>query len=229
MIHGLSGNVASITGPEDDYLELVRRLADHIDAYAYSDHLAFTAVRGRSLGHLAPNLFDDELLEAAAGHIRRIGALTGRRVCLENLATATMLSGSTYSPEEFYLRLLESCDEWDCLFDLTNVWINSQNRPLDPVAVIDAIPLGRVRCVHLAGGEWMHGELVDTHSTKVHPEAIELLDHLLERQSPEVIIIERDSKFEGALEEVRADLAAVTDLVRRHEQRRAHPTLARPA
>jgi uncharacterized protein len=223
VVHGLSGNVASVSGPDASYLGHIAQLADFTSAVAYSDHLAFTATPERSLGHLAPNRFDDELLGLAAGHIETMGRLTGRRVCLENLATKVMVTGSTYTPEEFYLQLLDASTGWDCLVDLTNVWINSQNRPVDPEKFIDAIPPSRLRYVHLAGGQWMHGELVDSHSAAVHPEAFELLAYLLDRAEPAVIIIERDGNFEGAEAEMRADLATARELVAARSRRSGAP------
>jgi len=213
ILHGLSGNVASVTGPSDAYLERIECLGRHTQAAAYSDHLAFTGTRERDLGHLAPNLFDDELIECSARHVARMVAMTGRRVRLENLATTVTITGSRYTPEEFYLRLLEASDGWDCLVDLTNIWINSQNRLVDPVGFIDAIPPERIGYVHLAGGERFHGELVDSHSQAVHPEAFDLLAYLLERAAPEFIIIERDSNWVGAVDEIRADLATARSLV----------------
>ncbi len=216
MVHGLSGNVASAVGPTREYLEAIRRLGEFTGAMTCSDHLAFTGVQGRELGHLAPNRFDDELLDLACRHIELINEVTGRRACLENLATKVTFSGSTYSPEEFYLRLLDRSDSWDCLLDLTNIWINAQNRPVDPVAFIDAIPPERVRYVHLAGGRWMHDELVDSHSESVHPEVYDLLAHLLRRAEPAAVIVERDSNWKNAYDEVTANLAearAVRDAI----------------
>jgi uncharacterized protein (UPF0276 family) len=213
ILHGLSGNVASVTGPSESYLKRVDLLARHTHAAAYSDHLAFTGTRERDLGHLAPNLFDDELIQCSSRHVETIAAVTGRRVRLENLATTVTITGSTYSPEEFYLRLLTASDGWDCLIDLTNIWINSQNRRVDPVGFIDAIPPERIGYVHLAGGERIHGELVDSHSQAVHPEVFDLLAYLLERVAPEFVIIERDSNWVGAVEDVRNDLAEARRLV----------------
>ena len=198
IAHGLCGNAASVHGPDTEYLEQIRRLADAVDAIAYSDHLALTGVTGRALGHLAPNLFDDDLLAAAARNITTMVDSTGHRVRLENLATKTMITGSKYTPEEFYLRLLDESDEWDCLLDLTNIWINSRNRPLDPLRFIDAIPPHRIGYIHLAGGMLSHGEWIDSHSHAVHAEVFELLDHLLARTAPDVIIIERDGNWTGA-------------------------------
>ncbi len=213
IIHGLCGNAASVHGPDPGYLAQIRRLADATGAIAYSDHLAFTCAQGRPLGHLAPNLFDDELLAAAKANIAAITGLTGRRPCLENLAVRTLISGSRYTPEEFILRLLEASDQWDCLLDLTNIWINSRNRAVDPVAFVDALPADRIGYVHLAGGILVHGEWVDSHSRAVHGEVFELLDHLLSRSSPLAVIIERDGNWPGAEAELREDLSRVRTIV----------------
>jgi uncharacterized protein len=217
IIHGLCGNTASVHGPDAAYLAQIRRLADAIDAIAYSDHMALTGVTGRALGHLAPNLFDDELLAAAARNIAMMVDVTGRRPRLENLATKTMVTGSKYTVEEFYLRLLEVSDQWDCLVDLTNIWINSENRAVDPLQFIDAIPAERLGYIHLAGGVYSHGEWIDTHSQAVHAEVFELLDYLLARKAPAAIIIERDSNFDGAEAELRADLSRVRSIVAKHQ------------
>jgi hypothetical protein len=214
IVHGLSGNFASVTGPNDEYLDQIAKLFEGTAAIGYSDHLAFTGTGEHALGHLAPNRFDDELLELAAGHIDRVGRRTGRRVCLENLATTTMMSGSTYTPEEFYLKLLEVSPGWDCLLDLTNIWINAQNRPLDVYGFLDELPADRVRFIHLAGGRRIGDELVDTHSNQVHPEVFPLLEYLLTKATPDVILIERDSNWEGAEAEVRSDLGRVREMLR---------------
>jgi uncharacterized protein (UPF0276 family)/alkylation response protein AidB-like acyl-CoA dehydrogenase len=213
IIHSLCGNAASAHGPEDGYLARVRRLADAVSPLLCSDHLAFTGAPGRELGHLAPNLFDDELLGAAARNIERIVAATGRRICLENLATKTVITGSEYQPEEFYLRLLDESDQWDCLLDLTNLWLNSRNRSVDPVKFIDAIPPHRIGYVHLAGGIQVHGEWVDSHTQPVHEEVFELLDYLLTRAAPAALIIERDGNWAGAEAELRADLSRARAIV----------------
>jgi uncharacterized protein (UPF0276 family) len=217
IAHGLCGNAASVHGPDTAYLEQIRRLADAIDAIAYSDHMALTGVTGRALGHLAPNLYDDELLAAAARNITTMVDVTGRRPRLENLATKTTITGSKYSPEEFYLRLLDVSDQWDCLLDLTNIWINSQNRAVDPLEFIDAIPADRLGYIHLAGGIFQHGEWIDSHSQAVHGEVFELLDYLLARAAPTAIIIERDTNFAGAEAELRADLGRVRSIVAKHQ------------
>jgi len=213
VIHGLSGNVSSVAGPAPRYLDQIARLAEITDAVAYSDHLALSAAGGHALGHLAPNRFDDELLDIAACHIATIVERTGLRPRLENLATTVTISGSSYSPEEFYLRLIEMSDQWDCLVDLTNVWINAQNRTLDPVSFIDAIPVGRIGYVHLAGGRMIGSEWIDSHSQQVHEPVFELLRHLLRRAAPQMVIVERDTNWRRSVDEVRADVDTARGIV----------------
>jgi uncharacterized protein (UPF0276 family) len=111
--------------------------------------------------------------------------------------------------------LLVISDQWDLLLDLTNVWINAQNRPLDPVAFIDSLPPDRIKYVHLAGGDRHHGEWVDSHSHPVHDEVFDLLDHLLTRAVPDVIMVERDKNWDGASEQVASDLARTRTVVAR--------------
>ena len=213
LLHGLAGNVASVSGPDSAYLGRMALLADVTGAAVYSDHLAFTGSGDHGLGHLAPNRFDDELVELSANHIATIAEQTGRRVLLENLATSVVLPGSTYTPEEFYLRLLQVSNEWDCLLDLTNVWINAQNRRVDTLGFIRSIPPERVRSVHLAGGRQMGGEWVDSHSQRVHEEVFDLLHWLCRRAHPDYVIIERDSNWKDAQDEVRSDLGRTRDIV----------------
>ena len=219
ITHGLCGNAASVHGPETAYLEQIRRLADAIDAIAYSDHLALTGVTGRALGHLAPNLFDDELLAAAAATSPRWWRDRPPGPAGEPGDEDDDHGLGKYTPEEFYLRLLEESEEWDCLLDLTNIWINSRNRDVDPVEFIDAIPPHRIGYIHLAGGMLSQGEWVDSHSNAVHAEVFELLDHLLARAAPEAIIIERDSNWTGAETELRDDLSRVRQIVAKHQPR----------
>jgi uncharacterized protein (UPF0276 family) len=213
LLHGVSGNVASTSGPDLAYLDQIALLADLTSAALYSDHLAFTGTGRHALGHLAPNLFDDELLELAATHIATIRHRTGYRVVLENLATSVEITGSRYTPEEFYLHLLDISDDWECLVDLTNLWINSQNRSVDTLGFITSIPPNRIRYVHLAGGRLVGGEWVDTHSERVHEAVIDLLETLLRVSHPEFLVVERDSNWDGAEQQVRSDLNAIRSLV----------------
>jgi len=111
-------------------------------------------------------------------------------------------------------------DQWDCLLDLTNIWINAQNRPVDAVEFVLAIPPSRIRYLHLAGGRWLHDELVDTHSESVHPEVYDLLATLLSVARPEAVIVERDSNWRNAYDEVVDNIArarSVIEAVQQHE------------
>jgi uncharacterized protein len=217
QVHGLNGNLASVTGPEPGYLDRMRRLADRVDARLFSDHLALTCVGGHALGHLAPNLFDAPLLTCCVAHVERTAHMLGRPVLVENLATTVQLPGSAWTPEEFFLRLLDATDACDALLDLTNVWTNSQNFGFDPSDVVCAVPHDRIRSIHLAGGSLVGQTWIDSHSWPVHDEVFGLLDQVLTRCRPQTIIIERDARFATAVSDVTADVARVRAMLRERE------------
>jgi uncharacterized protein len=216
QLHGLVGNLASVTGPAPDYLDRMRRLADRVDAAFFSDHLALTCAGGHPLGHLAPNLFDPSLLSSCIEHVERTAGIVARPVLVENLAATVQLPGSTWTAEEFYLRLLDATDACDALLDLTNLWTNGQNFGFDPIEILSALPGDRIRSIHLAGGSLVGGQWIDSHAWPVHEEVFDLLDAVLARSQPDTIILERDARFDVACADMTADLAKVGTILHTH-------------
>src|SRR5579859_7066194 len=80
----------------------------------------------------------------------------------------------------------------------------------------------RIGYTHLAGGTRTEPEWVATHSQSMNNAATELLDYLLGRATPVAIIVERDSNWNGAEAELRADLSRVKDLVATHQGQAAN-------
>ena len=214
LLHGLSGNVGSVVGPRAGYVELVGERARSLGAIAYSDHLAMTRTATHGLGHLAPNLYDQMLLARATGHVERLAEAldpVGCPLVLENLAYDRRLSGSQWTAEEFTLRLLDATAKWSLLLDVTNLWVNSTNFAFDALAFLDALPPERIALVHMAGPQRFDDWWVDTHGAAVRDETFALLEDVLARPGvePIAIVVERDTNFQGAEPEVRADLARV--------------------
>ena len=81
------------------------------------------------------------------------------------------------------------------LLDLTNVFTNSVNHRFDPVEFLESMPLDHVVHVHLAGGYWQEGLLIDGHSHPVMEETWRLLEHLVSRAAVKTIILEHDAAF----------------------------------
>jgi hypothetical protein len=75
------------------------------------------------------------------------------------------------------------------------------NGGLDPQALLAAMPLGRVRFVHLSGGRWLAPagiapRLLDDHLHDVPDPVYALLESLASRvPQPLTVVIERDGNF----------------------------------
>jgi uncharacterized protein (UPF0276 family) len=132
---------------------------------------------------------------------------------LENITYMFEWPDSKLSDAEF-LTLI--CGETGAglLLDIENVYLNASNHGFDPYAFLDALPAGIVKEVHMAGGIAVNDEslakplLADSHSHPVPDAALDLLAHVLARQTPAAIILERDDRLDAA-DEILDDVARI--------------------
>ena len=107
------------------------------------------------------------------------------------------------------------------LLDLHNLHANATNFGFDPLQFLSTIPLARVGCVHIAGGEWVTAPnsdkryLLDSHLNDVAEPVYDLLSELAARvPQPLTVILERDGAYPPMpmllqeLQRARAALAA---------------------
>ncbi|WP_378740068.1 DUF692 family multinuclear iron-containing protein [Nocardia brasiliensis] len=203
--HGVEMSIGT-EGPLDTgYLDDLADLVARVDAPWCSDHLSFTRAGGVSIGQLTPLLRTREMAEEIAGKARQVQERVGTPFLLENI-TYHLDFPAELSEAEFITRVVETAG-CGLLLDLTNVFINSVNHRYDPVEFLNSIPLERVVQLHLAGGYWSDGTLLDSHSAPVPGEVWELLDYLAGR-APAVrcVILERDQEFPDDFDELTADL-----------------------
>lgn len=132
----------------------------------FGEHISFSRVPGRNIGHLVPLPFTVEAVRAVARHATRVQARIPCPLILENIAYYGSTGRAEMGEAEFVSAVLE---ESGCglLLDLNNLYANSVNHGYDARRWLDEVPLERVVEVHLAGGE-RQGELfVDSHATAV--------------------------------------------------------------
>ena len=81
----------------------------------------------------------------------------------------------------------------DLLLDVNNIYVNAVNHRYDPLAFLDALPLARVRYIHVAGHFDEAEDLkVDTHGTDVIDPVWTLLAEAFRRLGPVPTVLERD-------------------------------------
>lgn len=189
--HGLNMSLGSAEGIDEAYLEQVAALVEYLDPPWWSEHICFSRAGGVDIGHLSPMPFHQESLDTFCRNVEYVQSVIQTPLILENITYTVPIPGSTMSEAHFVRRLL---DEVDCglLLDVTNLFTNSINHAYDAVEFLDTLPFERIVQLHLAGGFWENGMLLDTHSRPVQEEVWELLRAVLQRVSVQGIILERD-------------------------------------
>lgn len=192
--HGVDLSIGSVMPLEPAYLRGIKRVSDLTRSPYYSEHLCMTRVPGRDIGHLAPLWFTEALLWHVTEQVMRLQEYLGKPLILENVTYMLELPQSTMSQAEFFQRLVEATG-CGVLLDVTNVFINATNHHFDPDAFLRQMPLDHLIQVHLAGGYWSHGWLVDGHSTLVPPEVFALLTTLSILCQVKNVLFEHDAHF----------------------------------
>ena len=193
--HGLTLSVGSVQKPNTPYLEGTRRFLEAHDIATFSEHLAFHELNGTDLGIFLPMPFEEvaiQWLRRAYNHAREA---LGRPFALENVTYYFPVPHCGLSEADFLRRLTE---ETDCslLLDVTNIFNNAHNHGYDPIGFLDRLPLDRVSQIHLGGHQTDDGRWEDSHSAPVMEAVWPLFDEVIRRTQAEIVILERDSKFD---------------------------------
>jgi len=206
VMHGVSMSIGSTEPLDREYLKQVKALAERIEPAWISDHLCWTGVAGKNMHDLLPLPYTDEALAHIAGRVRTVQDILGRRVLLENVSSYVSFRDSRMTEWEFLRALSE---EADCLIllDVNNIYVSSVNHEFDPYAYLNAIPVGRVQQMHLAGHQ-NHGDyLIDTHDHPVPDPVWDLYAAAVRRFGRVSTMIERDANI-PPLAELLVELAA---------------------
>jgi len=115
----------------------------------------------------------------------------GRPLVLENVSSYVRFAADEMTEWEFIARLVKETGA-ELLLDVNNVYVSGRNHGFDPIAYLDAIPVGPVRQIHLAGHEDRGDIVIDTHDHPVRPEVWALYEHAVKRFGAVPTMIERD-------------------------------------
>jgi uncharacterized protein len=185
-------------------LSQIGELAELVDAPWFSDHLCFTTAGGVRLGHLAPVQWTHANATIIARKARLVARVVGRPFLVENIAYHFTVPGDM-SEAEFITMVLDLAD-CHLLLDVTNVHTNATNLGFDPVAFLDSVPLDRLGQMHVAGGSWEEGILLDSHDAPVPNVVWDLVRHVARRTTVPAVLLERDARFPADFTEILDDL-----------------------
>lgn len=210
VCHGLSLDIGGPRPLDREFLGSLRAFLDTHGIDDYSEHLSACGDGRGHLYDLMPIPFTEEAVHYVADRVRQVQDVLGRRLALENVSYYAPLGGEL-DEATFIRTVLEEAD-CDLLLDVNNIVVNSVNHRYDAVAFLDALPLERVRYIHLAGHEKEAEDLrVDTHGRPVGEAAWDLLAFAYERLGPVPTLLERDFNF-PPLEELLREIDRIRTL-----------------
>jgi uncharacterized protein (UPF0276 family) len=220
VMHGVSLSIGSTDPLDQDYLRDLKKLADRIEPAWFSDHLCWTGVQGRNMHDLLPLPYTEEALAHVVERVQLVQDRIGRPMLLENVSSYVTFAQSALSEWDF---LAEVARRADChiLLDINNIYVSAFNHGFDPRAYLAAIPVDRVRQIHLAGHSNYGDHIIDTHDQDVIDAVWSLYADAIRRLGAVPTMIERDANippYRDVVAELdRARGIAATALAQRRE------------
>jgi len=199
-MHGVSLSIGSTDPLDQQHLAGLQGLQRRVQPAWISDHLCWTGVAGGNLHDLLPLPYNEAVLAHVVDRVRRVQDRLGSRILLENVSSYVSYPSSQLTEWDF---LAEVAQRADCLIllDVNNIYVSSVNHGFDPLVYLDAIPVVRVRQIHLAGHQRRDdGLIVDTHDAPIAEPVWRLYEHARRRFGDVATMIERDENIPALAE-----------------------------
>jgi uncharacterized protein (UPF0276 family) len=195
-VHGVGLSLGSADGLDACHLERLAGLVERIEPALVSEHLSWSIAGGVYLNHLLPLPYTPEALAIVSRHVDRVQERLGRRILVENPSSYLRFADSPI-PEVEFLNALARRTGCGLLCDVNNVYVSCQNLGDDATAYLDAIDLGAVGEIHLAGHAVNDADgqriLIDDHGSRVAVPVWRLYARAIARLGPVPTLIEWDT------------------------------------
>jgi uncharacterized protein (UPF0276 family) len=190
VMHGVSMSIGSASGLDLEYLARLKNLAERIEPLWVSDHLCWTGTSAHNTHDLLPLPYTEEALTCVCDNIDLAQERLGRTLVLENPSSYLQFPENTMSEGEFIARMARRTG-CELLLDLNNLFVSAHNHAFPVADYLSAIPMDRVRQIHLAGHT--DGELkIDTHDSPVCDQVWQLYADTYPVFDEVATLIERD-------------------------------------
>ncbi|MGD0666154.1 MAG: DUF692 family multinuclear iron-containing protein [Bryobacteraceae bacterium] len=207
VIHGVELSIGSAHGWNPAYLEMLDAFQAMWPFVWHSEHLGFQTIPGGDgasleVGVPLPVPPTKEAADLIGGRAAAICRRYQPPFLLENPAyyISDLPCDREIGDDIGLINAIMDRSGCFLLLDLHNVFCNSLNHRIDPLAVIDRAPLDRVVEIHVAGGASRDGFWMDGHNSRVPEPVWELLEYTLSR-APRVggVVFEMLDDFAVAL------------------------------
>lgn len=194
IMHGVSLSIGSTDPLDMDYLRQVKQLATDLEVPWLSDHLCWTGIHHQTSHDLLPLPYTEEALKHVVDRIQRVQDFLGRQLVLENVSSYLTYKASIMTEWQFLIEVVQAAD-CKILLDVNNIFVSGYNHQFEPEVYLDAIPVGRVQQIHIAGHTNLGDMIVDTHDHAVIPAVWQLYQKALQRFGMISTLLERDDRF----------------------------------
>lgn len=191
-LHGVGLSLGSTDDLNQEHLAKLKKLLARFEPGLVSEHLCWCSAGGRYLNDLLPLPYTEEALAVVSSNLRRAQDYLGRPILIENVSSYLRFSHSTIPEWEF---VAEAAARSGCgiLLDVNNIHVNAVNHGFDARRYLEAIPVGAVGEMHLAGFDSNGDCLIDTHGKPVADEVWALYRLAVQRFGRVPTLIEWDT------------------------------------
>ncbi len=223
-LHGVGLSLGSDQDVDLNHLKQFRALIDRYKPFNVSDHVAWSASGNAHLNDLLPLPYTPETLERLCKNIDQVQQYFGRSILVENPSTYIAYKDNDFS-EATFMNML--CDRTGCgiLLDVNNIYVQSHNHGLDPVAYIKMINPDFVDEMHLAGHIRKNFDtqnlLIDTHNQNVCDDVWDLYAIAVEHCGSIPTLIEWDQDV-PALSVLISEAEKAHNIIKTHRTRSAN-------
>ncbi|WP_158595880.1 MNIO family bufferin maturase [Oleomonas cavernae] len=195
-IHGVGLSLGSAGGIDRDHLSRLVRLVERVEPVLVSEHLAWSVAGGHYWNDLLPLPLTAEALDVMAANVALVQDALKRPILVENPSSYLSFEASEMGEGEFlgHLARRTGCG---VLLDLNNLYLSACNLGRDPLADLEAMPLGCVGEIHLAGHTLVDlGDAqirIDDHGSAVADAVWDLFALTRRRLGPVPALVEWDS------------------------------------
>jgi uncharacterized protein (UPF0276 family) len=214
LAHGISLSIGSVEPLDVPLLQRTAALLDEFGMRCFSEHLTFHRMDGADLTLFQCLPFEDVAADWIAANYNAARAVLGRNFALENVSYYYAVPDCRYDEPGFLCEVLDRCD-CTLLLDVTNIFNNCTNHNQDPIEYIHRLPRDRISQIHLAGGHYEDGFLVDSHSAAVMDPVWDFFEETLRHTGAEVVILERDTNVEP-FADLMGDVRKAREIFYRH-------------
>ena len=202
-LHGVGLALGSAAGLDPGNLGQLEALVERVQPVRVSDHACFARAPlqpGGPVLHgsdLLPIAFTPASLGLMVEHVQQVQERLRRPLLVENLSAYVRWADSSLAEPEFFNQLVRRSG-CGVLLDLNNLVVNALNDGAeDPAAQamawVDALDVGAVGEIHLAGYDDAGALVIDDHGSRVRESVWRVYVHAVSRLGPRPTLVEWDT------------------------------------